>query len=93
MQTMTRPFFQRYHRWHPWASGSPIGLARGGVMSVTRMSGPAGPVGPVGTSDRPYVGMDPSDPSTYVRPYRPAPGMVAWLNYDGAMPNPGQVIS
>jgi hypothetical protein len=31
--------------------------------------------------------MDPSDPATYVRPYRPARGMIAWLNFDGARPN------
>ena len=31
-----------------------------------------------------YAGMDPSDPSTYVRAWRPVPGMVARLNFDGA---------
>lgn len=31
-----------------------------------------------------YSGMDPSDPLTYVRPWNPAPGMIGYLNYDGA---------
>jgi hypothetical protein len=26
--------------------------------------------------------MDPSDPTTWVRPYNPQPGMVAQLNFD-----------
>jgi hypothetical protein len=41
--------------------------------------------GPVGLEgDQPYLGMDPSAPSTWVRPYNPQPGMVARLNFDGA---------
>jgi hypothetical protein len=31
-----------------------------------------------------YQGMDPSDPATYTRPWNPRPGMIAYLNYDGA---------
>lgn len=31
-----------------------------------------------------FKGMDPSDPSTYVRAWNPQPGMIAQLNYDGA---------
>jgi hypothetical protein len=38
----------------------------------TTMSGPG------------YKGMDPSDPSTYVRAWNPAAGMVGYLNFDGA---------
>jgi hypothetical protein len=93
VQTMTRPLPQRYHRWHNHAHGSPIGFLRGGAPAFTRPGGPAGPVGPVGTSDRPYVGMDPTDRASWVRPWNPQPGMIAWLNFDGAAPNPGQVIS
>lgn len=33
----------------------------------------------------PYAGMDPSDPGTWVRPYNPQFGMVARLNFDGAL--------
>jgi hypothetical protein len=64
-------------------------MARGGGR-VLLLGGPAGPVGPVGTTDKPYVGMDPSDPQTYVREYNPVPGMIAWLNYDGAQVNTTQ---
>ena len=31
-----------------------------------------------------FAGMDPSNPVTYVRPWNPAPGMIAALNFDGA---------
>src|SRR5215469_17159545 len=31
---------------------------------------------------RPYLGMDPSDPGTWQRPYNPAPGMFARLHND-----------
>jgi hypothetical protein len=27
-----------------------------------------------------YLGMDPSDPQTWPRPFNPAPGMIAYLN-------------
>jgi hypothetical protein len=72
----------------PWAP-----LHRGGSVQLTEMYGPAGLVGPVGSTDHPYVGMDPSDPVTWTRPYNPQPGMIAQLNFDGAYPNSGQVIS
>ena len=39
---------------------------------------------PVGINGQPYMGMDPSAPATWVRPYNPQPGMVARLNFDGA---------
>jgi hypothetical protein len=39
---------------------------------VANMSGPS------------FKGMDPSNPATYVRPWNPAPGMIALLNFDGA---------
>ncbi len=31
-----------------------------------------------------FKGMDPSDPATYVRVWAPQPGMIAYLNFDGA---------
>lgn len=31
-----------------------------------------------------YKGMDPSDVTTHVRQWNPAPGMISYLNYDGA---------
>lgn len=39
---------------------------------------------PVGLNGQPYNGMDPSAPGTWVRPWNPQPGMVAFLNFDGA---------
>jgi hypothetical protein len=31
-----------------------------------------------------FKGMDPSNPATYSRPWNPQPGMIAYLNFDGA---------
>ena len=31
-----------------------------------------------------FKGMDPSNPVSWVRPWNPAPGMIAYLNFDGA---------
>lgn len=30
-----------------------------------------------------YLGMDPSDPATWPRPFNPAPGMISYLNFYG----------
>jgi hypothetical protein len=86
---ISRPFPRRYGQWHPVVCATPAGtLLRGGVPDFVPLGGgPFGPVGPVGTTDHPYTGMDPSDPVTWTRPYRPVAGMVAWLNFDGAVPN------
>lgn len=94
MQVMRRPFTRRHPTHHPVIAAVPWApLHRGGSVQLAMGSGPAGPVGPVGLTDHPYVGMDPSDPVTWVRPYNPQPGMIAQLNFDGAYPNSGQVIS
>jgi hypothetical protein len=42
------------------------------------------PQGPLGPNSTPWCGMDPSDPNTWVRPWRPQPGMIGYLNFDGA---------
>jgi hypothetical protein len=79
----------------PWivpTSGLRQILGGGLTMAPLGCGGPAGPVGPFPGTDRGYQGMDPSDPATYVRPYRPQPGMIAYLNYDGAMPNRTQTV-
>lgn len=83
MIIMRRPVRQRCHEVPGHTMG---GMYRSGGVAVL-LAQPAGPVGPVGTTDHPYVGMDPSDPATYIREYNPQPGMISWLNYDGAMPN------
>jgi hypothetical protein len=49
----------------------------GGAAAVTRL--------PVAAADgQPFAGMDPSNPVTWVRPWNPQPGMIAYLNFDGA---------
>lgn len=50
----------------------------GGALRITAPL----PVG--GASGQPYLGMDPSAPATWVRPWNPQPGMIALLNFDGA---------
>jgi hypothetical protein len=83
-----------YDQFHPHLWADEVGrLHRRGALAMVPMYGPAGLVGPVGSTDHPYTGMDPSDPVTWVRPYNPQPGMIGWLNFDGAAPNDGQVIS
>jgi hypothetical protein len=88
---MTRPFTRRAHPTHPlvWMTGGGPLLRKGTVPLVT-MYGPAGIVGPVGATDHPYMGMDPSDPTTWTRPYNPQPGMIGQLNFDGAKPREEQ---
>ena len=39
---------------------------------------------PYNMSGPQYKGMDPSDPATWTRPYAPQPGMISYLNFDGA---------
>jgi hypothetical protein len=93
-QLMRRPFPRGYATWHPHVSACPPNsMQRGGAMVMAQLYGPGGLVGPVGSTDNPYVGMDPSDPVTWVRPYNPAPGMQAQLNFDGANPNQTQTVS
>jgi hypothetical protein len=59
----------------PGFPGRPVD-ARGAVA----MTGPAA----ANMSGPRYMGMDPSDPATYVRNWNPAAGMIGYLNFDGA---------
>jgi hypothetical protein len=91
MRVMRRAF-PRYHSlWHPHAHGTAgCGRPAGGgflTVSLTPQLGPFGKVTQPG-GDHPYQGMDPSDPATWTRPYNPQPGMISYLNRDGAQPNP-----
>lgn len=62
------------HRYDHQSSGHrPL---PGGAPRVT------GPLPVPGST--PFAGMDPSDPATYVRAWNPQPGMIGYLNYDGA---------
>jgi hypothetical protein len=65
------------HRYLTGASG-----VRPGDGGTPRISRPL-PVSIPG--QLPYAGMDPSDPATWVRPWNPQYGMVARLNFDGAI--------
>ena len=92
MRILTRPV-NGGNRYHPHVHVTPGGdgcVRQGWTVPLMQMYGPAGLVGPVGSTDHPYVGMDPSDPVTWVRAYNPQPGMVAYLNFDGAQVNPSQ---
>ena len=50
----------------------------GGTAAVTR------PLPVMIPGGQPYAGMDPSNQATWVRPFSPQPGMIAWLNFNGA---------
>jgi|SRR5580658_3196773 hypothetical protein len=74
---MQRSFGRNTHPFEPtpWVTGScghPLGFGAVGL---------AGPVSNIG-NDRTNNGMDPSDPSSWVRPYNPQPGMCAQFNFD-----------
>lgn len=76
----TRPFPRRWPTDHPIThvtpgAGRPIGRGALAMPPLTTLAPSNG---------RPFAGMDPSDPATYVRPWRPQPGMVARFNFDGA---------
>lgn len=77
----TRPFVRRWGTRHPVTQVTP-----GGSRPC---SGPGPLMAPWFKPEETgagfvYAGMDPSDPSTYVRAWRPQPGMIAYLNFDGA---------
>jgi hypothetical protein len=77
-QVMRRSYMRHYGHWD-CVQAAPAGPGlHGGAMVL---GGPAGPVSR-GDSDLTYNGMDPSDPRTWVRPYRPSPGMCALFNFD-----------
>jgi hypothetical protein len=59
-------------------AGHPLGA---GAVTMARIDFYRPAQGPPG---EPYAGMDPSNPVTWVRPWNPAPGMIARLNFDGA---------
>ena len=62
----------------PGTPDRPINPNLAAIMrqDVANMSGPL------------FQGMDPSNPATFTRPWNPQPGMIAYLNLDGAQPNP-----
>jgi hypothetical protein len=75
----TRPFPATYSQSHPHVTVAAAFRTRPGAGGALVMA----PL-PVGLNGQPYLGMDPSAPATWVRPYNPQPGMIARLNFDGA---------
>lgn len=54
----------------------------GGLLGGAVTLGARGPTGMVnGGTGYGYLGMDPSDPLTWPRPFNPAPGMISYLNW------------
>lgn len=77
----TRSFPHTYSQRHPHVTVSD------GFAGHAHPIGGGGPVMnpmPVGLNGQPYNGMDPSNPVSWVRPWNPAPGMIGYLNFDGA---------
>lgn len=80
---------------HTAGHGSLPGLFYGGQLSRPHLYGPGGGLlggavtlgarGPAGSArggtGYGYLGMDPSDPASWPRPFNPAPGMISWLNW------------
>jgi len=63
-------------------AGRPHLYGAGGLMGGAVTLGARGPVGSrTGNTGYGYLGMDPSDPQTWPRPFNPAPGMITWLNW------------
>jgi hypothetical protein len=83
MRTLTRQFQgsgrragRGEHLYYSGAAG--VRPIDGGALTITApmpMSIPGG---------LPYVGLDPSNPATWARPYNPQGGMIAFLNFNGA---------
>ena len=75
----TRSFPHAYSQSHPYvtvADAFPGRPCQGGALVMAPL--------PVGVNGQPFMGMDPSAPVTWVRPWNPQPGMIARLNFDGA---------
>ena len=76
----TRDFPMTNSQTHPYVEVSDSFRGRPCEARVALMA----PLPVVGPGGQPYMGMDPSAPVTWVRPWNPQPGMVARLNFDGA---------
>jgi len=76
---VSRPFPRTYTETGPHATVS-VGVnpLPGGALRITAPLPVAIP------GQQPYAGLDPSNPSTWVRRYNPQPGMIALFNYNGA---------
>jgi hypothetical protein len=79
---VTRPITGTGRHHHPaqlyYAGSIPVRRPMRGTPRVTV------PLPQAVRGGQPFAGMDPSDPTTYVRPWNPADGMIGRLNFDGA---------
>lgn len=80
----TRPFTRGGATTHPHAPIVAGGAQRPVAGGVPAMAPWFKPAAVYQGHTLVFAGMDPSDPATYVRPWRPRPGMIARLNFDGA---------
>ena len=71
----TRDFPMTYSQSHPYVEVSPAFRGRPCEARMPVMA----PLPVAGAGGQPYMGMDPSAPVTWVRPWNPQPGMVARL--------------
>lgn len=82
MVPVTRPLHGRgRRRFHDHAHPAAPKNSRTPLRATTLVTRPL----PFSTGGRVFAGMDPSDPGTYVRPFRPQDGMIGRLNFNGAM--------
>lgn len=78
----TAPALARSVHAEPAATGRGRLYGSGGLLGGAVTLGARAPVGMVtGGTGYGYLGMDPSDPLTWPRPFNPAPGMISWLNW------------
>jgi|HubBroStandDraft_1064217.scaffolds.fasta_scaffold1519717_1 hypothetical protein len=79
MKTMTRPI-------NGWGkhNHTPIHITPGAADRPVNAHSVRMAQLPFNMSGPQFKGMDPSNPATYVRPWNPAPGMIEYLNFDGA---------
>lgn len=73
---------QAQHAGVPAATDRARLYGSGGLLGGAVTLGARGPTGMVsGGTGYGYLGMDPSDPMTWRRPFNPAPGMISYLNW------------
>jgi len=75
-------FYMHEHQYPEPASRAALYQHGGGLLGGAVSLSLRGATGMVkGGSGYGYLGLDPSDPQTWIRPFSPAPGMISYLNY------------
>lgn len=65
---------------HQYPAHAPAHGRFGGLAGGAVQLNAGGPPNNTGGTGYGFLGLDPSDPSTWIRPFNPAPGMIAYLN-------------